>query len=220
MSDVERAEKVLAELMDRRDACVARAGQLGEERRRLAYAAHAVGGDKTAQARLRKVNDETVLHNLELEGIDAAIAEATARVATAKQVEAAALDRQQAEALREKLAKFIELGGQVDDCLWDLAQSINAMIPLLHEMHQLGQESPTSEQFRINFTMAIKSMLQELPQVWVRDFEFQRLSPNQKKRAAEVCAGWQTMIASQIAARLGEPDGDNITIKSKEVVDA
>jgi hypothetical protein len=50
---------------------------------------------------------------------------------------------------------------------WDVAQSIKAMITLLNEMHVLGQAAPTSEQFRVNGTMAIRTTLQELPQLWI-----------------------------------------------------
>lgn len=87
---------------------------------------------------------------------------------------------------------------------WYAANGISEMIALLNEMHQLGQASPTSEQFRVNGTMAIKSMLQTLPQLWVRDFEFQMLAPNQKKSMKALVEGWSAMIEQSLASRLGE----------------
>jgi hypothetical protein len=214
VTEIETAEAAVRSLEDKRQQLNERAVALADERNAIAYDAH-VAGEQKARKRLDAINQELAVFASEASSVEAAINEATQRLGVARLNEAQATDRMQALQVREKLARFVELGGQVDDCLWDLAQSLNAMIPLLHEMHQLGQQAPTSEQFRINATMAVKSMLQELPQVWVRDFEFQRLSPNQKKRFGEVCAGWHTMIASQINARLpSEPE------KTKEGVAA
>ena len=56
----------------------------------------------------------------------------------------------------------------------------------------------------MNGTMALKTMLQELPQLWVNDFDFQRLAPNQKKQFKTLVAGWQLMIERSIASRLNE----------------
>jgi hypothetical protein len=202
-SDVETATKTLNDLMDRKDELLARAGKLSTDRGKLAFAAHA-GGNKDAKERLRRLNDDAVLCNCDLETIDAAIGEATSRLETARQAEALAADREAALQLRDKLSKFVELGLQADDALWDLAQSMNAMITALHELHQAGQAAPTSEQFRVNAVMAIKTMLQELPETWVRDFEFSRLAPGQRKRFKDICAGWQAQIEQAIAVRLGE----------------
>jgi hypothetical protein len=95
------------------------------------------------------------------------------------------------------------LGVQLDDAVWDIGTSVTEMVGLLNDMHALGQASPTSEQFRVNGTMALKSMLQELPQLWVNDFDFQRLAPNQKKQFKTLVAGWSQMIENNINSRLG-----------------
>jgi hypothetical protein len=52
---------------------------LSEERTRLAFGVHALG-DAKARRRLDEINRETALQDSELRSIDAAIAEATARV--------------------------------------------------------------------------------------------------------------------------------------------
>jgi hypothetical protein len=46
---------------------------------------------------------------------------------------------------------------------------------------------------------AIKTAIQKLPEPWIRDFEFMRLSPSQKKEFKPLSQGW----CEQIAARLG-----------------
>jgi hypothetical protein len=61
-----------------------------------------------------------------------------------------------------------------------------------------------AEQFRVNGTICIKTMIQNLPQLWVNDFEFARLAPGQKKNFKAIVEGWQLMIERNIAGRLGE----------------
>jgi chromosome segregation ATPase len=204
MTDVENAERAVATLEDKRKHWVQKAITLADERNQIAYAAH-VEHDQKAVKRLDAVNTELAKLATEQASIEAALAESQQRLEAARQAAAETADKANAEQLRGKLAQFTELGAQIDDALFDVVQAINAMVPLLHEMHQLGQAAPTSEQFRINGCMAIKTALQELPQVWVRDFEFQRLAPNQKKRFGDLCAGWSAMIERQIAERFGEP---------------
>ena len=48
----------------------------------------------------------------------------------------------QRRALRVKLSRFVELGDQIDDALWDVAQPVNEMVALLNEMHALGAAQP------------------------------------------------------------------------------
>jgi hypothetical protein len=47
-------------------------------------------------------------------------------------------------------------------------------------------------------------MLQTLPQIWVRDFDFQLLAPNQKNSFKSLVDGWAAMILNNVSARLGE----------------
>ena len=67
-TDVEAATKTLNDLLDQKDALVARANRLAADRASVAYAAHA-GKDKAAMERLRKVNDTAVTYNVERESL-------------------------------------------------------------------------------------------------------------------------------------------------------
>ena len=82
--------------------------------------------------------------------------------------------------------------------------SIKAMQTELAAMHAPRQRTPTSEQFRVNAIIAIKTMIQALPQSWVRDFDFPLLGPLQKKAFKDIVASWEAEIENNIAARLGE----------------
>jgi hypothetical protein len=199
----EAAPKIIATLEDKRKHLNQRAVELADERNKIAFGAH-VEGDAKSRKRLDQINVEITTLSSEAASIDAALTEANTRLATAKRDEALAANRANAVQLREKLARFVELGMQLDDAVWDIGSSVTEMVALVNAMHALGQAAPTSEQFRVNGTMALKTMLQELPQLWINDFGFARLAPNQKKNFKALVEGWSQMIEQNIASRIGE----------------
>jgi hypothetical protein len=201
--NVTDAEAIVTRLNDKQRALNQRAVELADERGRIAFSVHG-DNDPKARARLDKINAETSVLASEQASIEAALVEANARLDTARRSAALEADRQNALLLKEKLQRFYELGIDVDEAFEDALKSVNEMMAVLQEMHELGQTSPTSDQFRVNGTLCLKSLIQTLPTPWVRDFEFQRLAPNQKKTFKSVVEGWTQMIASNIAARLGE----------------
>jgi hypothetical protein len=198
-TEVEQATTTLNSLLDQRDELVARAAKFNADRQAVAYAAHT--GDKTAQDKLRKLNDETVLHNAKLEGIDAAIAEANSRLASAQRNEAATSDREQAEALRAKLNRFVELALLCDDCILDFLGAAKELQSTLDDIHALGCASPNSAQMRVLATLAIKSFVMQIP--WTAK-EWEHLAPNQRKTFRELAENWAAQISQHINTRLGE----------------
>jgi hypothetical protein len=202
-TEVEKIEQVLASLEDKRKNTNLRAVELADERSKIAFSVHG-DGDPKARARLDKINAEITTLASEAASVEAALVEADNRLVAARQAEALAADREQALQLKAKLAEFVELGMNADAAFDDAFGSITDMIKLLHEMHALGAASPTSEQFRVNGTNALKTAIQALPQNWISDFEFQRLAPNQKKTFKVIVSGWANMITNGISARLGE----------------
>jgi chromosome segregation ATPase len=210
-TEVEQATQTLSDLQDQRDACVGRAAKLAADRRALSYAAHA-GANKDAQARLRKLNDQTILQSAELENLDSAIVEAASRLETAKTAEAGALDRANAEALRIKLSRFTELALNLDDCLQDFLSTANEMDEVLAEMRSLGTANPSDAQMRVLATFCLKSFVMQTP--WTAR-EWEHLPPGQRKSFKDLAVGWHTMIEAGINARLGlEPEQAD---KTKEV---
>jgi len=199
---VEAAEKIVAQLGDRLEHLTGRASILAKQRAQLSFAAET--GDKSAKTKLAALNAETTTHGLDFENVQNALQEARHRLDAARRDAAIATDREQALALRAKLAKFVETGADVDDALWDFVASLRAMLTILGELHQLGQPHPSSDMFRVNAVNAIKAALQELPRSWVGDLEFQLLAPNQKKKFSDLTAAWNAQAERSIAARLGE----------------
>jgi hypothetical protein len=198
-TETDKAEKVLADLLDQKDELIARAGRLAADRQRLAFAAH-TNTDKAAKERLRKINDETILFNCELEGIEAAIAEATQRLEAAKREADIAKDRADAEQLRDTIKELVELGTEIDAALADATAHIAAIPELLYKIHALGCANPSHEQFRVLGAQAVKTALMQLS---LFNREFEHLSPNQRRTFESIVQSWQTMILSNIAARLG-----------------
>jgi hypothetical protein len=205
-TDVEQAEKTLNDLLDQRDEHIARGTKLAADRQNLAYAAFT--NDKAAQAKLRKINDETVLHHVTLEGLESAVKEATQRLDIAHRADAQAKDRAQAEQLRAKLNQFTELGLNLDDCITDFVGAAKEMQTVLDDIHSLGCASPTAAQMRVLATLAIKSFVMQIP--WTAK-EWEHLPPNQRKTFKDLIVGWHQMIEQHIKARLGEPQQPNAT---------
>ena len=196
-TEVETA--TLNDLLDQREQLIARSSKLASDRQAIAYAAHT--GDKGAKERLRKINDETVLHNVELESVDAAIAEATKRLEAARRDEAVAADREQAEQLRARMMRLVELAAIVDDAFADVISASVEMKSLASELHTLGCNSPSHDQLRVISTIVAKSYMMQIP-FCAREWEF--IAPNQRRTMAVAAAGWQAQIENNIAQRLGE----------------
>ena len=91
------------------------------------------------------MNDQTVINNIELETIDAAIAEANQRLEAAKTAEAQAAEVADAQALQVKLAKFKELGEVLDDCFVDFRTAALEMKQVVDEIHRLGCAIPDNQ---------------------------------------------------------------------------
>ena len=198
-TEVDAATKTLNDLLDQRDQLTGRSAKLADERQKISFAAHT--GDKGAKDKLRKINDETVFHNVELESVDAAIAEANARLDAARQAEAQTADREQALAVRAKLNRFTELGLLLDDCIADFVGAANEMNATLRDINALGCASPNSSQMRVLATLAMKTFVMQIP--WTAK-EWEHLAPNQRKSFKELVSGWHDMIENHISARLGE----------------
>jgi hypothetical protein len=197
-TEVETATKTLNDLMDTRDQLVGRSAKLVSDRQTVAYAAHT--GDKGAKERLRKINDESMLHNAELESVDAAIVEATNRLAAAQRDEALAADRANALALRTQLEKFVTLGEVLDDCFVDFKSAAIELKQVVDEIHRLGCATPDNQLFKVNADLAFKTAVQGTP-FWSQDFP--TLRSHERKTFKSLVDNWAAQIERNITARLG-----------------
>jgi hypothetical protein len=204
MTEVLKAEATIAKLEDARRALIQKAIELAEERNRIAFGAH-VEGDAKSRKRLDAINAELATMASEQASVEAALIEATARCNVARAGEALAADRTDALRLREKLAKFRELGMVLDDCFADFKSAAIEMKAVLDEIHNLGQAAPTAQSFKVNCDLAFKTAVQGTP-FWSQDFP--ALGHGQKKTFKSLVDAWSGNIEANIAARLGEKKKD------------
>jgi hypothetical protein len=208
-SDIEQAEKILTELRGKRETLVAHGVELGEERTRLAFGAHALN-DKAARRRLDEINREPALHDAELRSLDCAIAEATTRVNRAQQAEARKADRKRAEEARKLTREFAETFAHIDKCLTGASKGLLAIDAALPELHALGFPSPSHQQLRLAVVTAIATFVQKLPQSWGDEIRggLRYPAPYERRGLAEYWTKVQLSLDKQIAKRLGDAEQD------------
>jgi hypothetical protein len=202
MTEVEKAELTIRNLENIRKHILQEQAESANERGRVALSAHT--GDKKARSRLDEINLAVAKFNSEFASIDAAIETAAKKLTDAKAAEAQAADKAKALQIAELNSKLKEKLDNADDAFADAIGSVLSARALLMEMRALGLLSPTDQLFRINAVTAIKTVIQQLPDPWINDFEFSRLAPSQKKQFKPLSTAWHDQVANQIAARLEE----------------
>ena len=198
---IEKATRDLDSLEEQRENLFSRARLLSKERDQIAFAA-LTAGDKKAKERLREINLEDIGLTANVASVEAALTVARANLNTAKAAEASAADIEKAKQIAALNAKLKEELDNADDALSDAIGSVLSARALLMEMHALGLSSPTDQLFRIDAVAAIKTAIQKLPEPWIREFEFSRLAPSQKKDFKPLATAWCDQVANQIAAPL------------------
>jgi hypothetical protein len=199
MNDIEKAEKIVRDLEETLESLLGRTKVLEVQRRQISYAAHT--GDQKARTKLNQINAEAATHGGEIESVNAALAEAQARLAAVHRAEALAADKAAALQLRAKAARFKELGEVLDDCFADFKSAAIEMKTVLDDIHRLGCASPTHELFKANGDRAFKTAVMGTP-FWTQDFPF--LAPGERKSFRSLVAAWTSAIENNVALRLGE----------------
>ncbi len=183
----------------KKDLLLGRTKLLSKQRQEVSHAAYT--GNAKARQQLEKLNQETTAMGLELENIQAAIAEAQSILGAARADADRAAERAAAEQLRDKLKQFKELGEVLDDCFVDFRSAALEQKKLLDDIHALGQAAPTAQQYRVYCEIAFKTAVQQTP-FWSQDFP--AMAPNQRKSFREICNSWVEPIMHRINALLGD----------------
>ena len=205
-NELEKAERDLNNLEEQKETLFSRAKTLSKERDRIAFAA-LTAGDKKAKDRLRDINLEDISLDANIASVEAALTVARQNLAIAQHGEAIAADKAKAQGIAELNEK---LKGELDnagDAFGDAIGSVLSALALFKEMRALGVASPNDQLLKINIVTCIKTVIQQLPDHWIRDFEFSRLAPLQKKQFRDLATVWCDQITNQTAARLGENSG-------------
>ncbi|SHL15033.1 hypothetical protein [Bradyrhizobium lablabi] len=199
MTEIEKCELTLKNLENIRTHLLQEQAELADERGRVALAAHT--GDKKSRSRLDEINIAAAKFASEFASIEAAIIEANKRLDTEHHNARLATDKANAEAIAALNAQLREQLHDAEDAFADGISSVLSAKELLSQLHNLGVTSPSDPLFRINVVIAIKTVVQQLPQNYISDFEFQRLSPSQKRQFKQLADAWCQQIANQIGDR-------------------
>ncbi len=203
MTDIEAAEKTIAILTDKKDRAAARIQQIAEERKSVGFAVHA-DGDAKARKRLDQLNADDATMVGELQSLDAAITEATARLAAAKAAPAQEADGANARATREVLGAFREAGHELDDAMRDIGEIGALLQNLLSQLHNLGCQFPSHQQLNTLGAQALATSLMSTP--WHKRYE--HVPPNQRRTFGSLIDTWSKTIEASIAERLGEQQNE------------
>jgi hypothetical protein len=200
-SAVEAAEVVLADLEAKAARLVEHGAELAEQRRAASYQAHAQH-DAEARKVLDRVNAEVATHASEMASIDDAIATAKGRLGVARAHEASRADREKAQKLREAVQEFLEIAGDLDEAIGDVAVLGRRLNNTWREMQLLGAKVPTHSQMESLGGRAVAAAILGMP--WARLFSPPPISPHERHSFAELAAGWAGQIErASIAPHLG-----------------
>ena len=178
----EDAKTILPQLEAKLSAANARQAEITRERNSIALAAHM--GSANDRARLDKLNHDGAILAGEIEGLDAAILQAKARIAEAEANAAAEVDRGKRREV-VGLADDIRGHGERIDALW--RQSIAEYAELqtkLTEIVQLGVGRPSLQQIRVACQRALISAFIGSP------LQFQIIAPTERHSVSDLVDSW------------------------------
>jgi hypothetical protein len=207
MTDVEAAEKIVRDLTEKRDLTEARIAGIADERKPLAIAVH-VDGDHKARKRLDTINAEAATIAAELEGLDAAISEANARLATAVLAEAERADRENAKHLHLLCLELSEHGKRLDGVMSTLRVEAQAFRDTLNAIHARGCNFPSHGLADVNARNAIMTGLMATP------WKIEHLAPGERRSFDKIVSGWVSRIEANFiskhleASPVGETDNE------------
>ena len=178
----EDAKTILPQLEAKLSAAKARQAEITRERNSIALAAHM--GSANDRARLDKLNHDGAILAGEIEGLDAAILQAKARIAEAEANAAAEVDRGKRREV-VGLADDIRGHGERIDALW--RQSIAEYAELqtkLTEIVELGVGRPSLQQIRVACQRALISAFIGSP------LQFQIIAPTERHSVSDLVDSW------------------------------
>jgi hypothetical protein len=202
MSEIERAEQVLAGLQTKRETMAARSVELEEQRTQIAFGAHT--GNEKARAKLDTINREAAVMGSELASLDAAIKEAGVRVEKAREAASRAQERADAEALLKRVAEITECMAYIDKHLEHTVRGMTAVHQALEDVRALSGGHPSWMLVKSNAERAIKTALQRLPSIWWRDWLVDLVPPGERKTFSDFWSRQAMSLERNARERLGE----------------
>jgi hypothetical protein len=132
-----------------------------------------------------------------------AIAEATDKLAIARQAEDALANRERAKEAIEVVAAFRKAGADLDQALKVATDKAAALMTLLSALHRAtGTQSPTPSQVDVLATRAMQTFIARTP--WGKNFR--PIPPGERREFAHLIDGWATIVENRLRAILAEKE--------------
>lgn len=181
-NQAEAAKVLLPQLEEKLSLARACQGEISRERTAVALAAHM--GSAPDRARLDELNREGAILAGEIEGLEAAIAQAKARIAEAEANAAAEVDRGKRWEV-VGLADEIRGHGERIDALWrNSIEEYDALQSKLQQIVQLGVGRPTQQQVKVACQRALVAAFIGSA------LQFQIIAPNERHTMADLVNSW------------------------------
>jgi hypothetical protein len=200
--DVVKYQEALEVLQNKRAKTIERGFKLADERKAIAFDAHA-GDDEKARRRLGQIHTEAVIQSNELASIDEAIATAAERLRAAEGDAALEQDRQEALAAREVLrAELMENGLKLNEALQILIEESAKQKLLFDKLRHLGVSSPRADMVRISSAHCVSTAL--MVSGWQKEVGSEFLAPGQRQNFATLYGRWAEAIEKELSRRIGD----------------
>jgi hypothetical protein len=200
---VTAAEKVVADLEQKRRALIERGQELAGTRHRLSYDAAVEANPKAVKALATLALDAADVGR-EMETLVSAIGEAERRLAIAQAAQVRQADCASALELKKLIEDLDEHFTVADDALVDLVSATNNLKVGFDRLFQMGVSNPRQEQLAVMLNLSILTSLGETPPL-IRRY-FQTLAPRERKNLVAVWASWRTSLMADVQRRLGEDE--------------
>jgi hypothetical protein len=179
---LEDPKGIMPELEEKLSAAKTHQAEITRERNCIALAAHM--GSENDRAHLDELNREGAILAGEIESLEAAIAQAKARIAEAEANAAAEVDRGKR---REVVGLADEIRGHAEriDALWRSSiEEYDALQTKLQQIVQLGVGRPTQQQVRVACQRALIVAFIGSP------LQIEIIAPNQRHTVTDLANSW------------------------------
>jgi hypothetical protein len=198
MTEIEHAEKTLADLRAKREAIVARGRELSDERSAIALDAHT--GNAKSSKRLMEINAALALHVSEIEGIDAALKSADEKLSAAQAAEAQAVQAAKAAECARVVDELAPVFSYVDKHFKAVVDGLLAIEMGFAQLREHGVAHPTDVQVRLGVVTCIHTWAMQMPKNWHSELRdgMRFLAPHERRDFSSYWRAIEPSINNQI----------------------
>jgi hypothetical protein len=200
-AQVREAERVLAELVAQHAAVTGRERRLTAERSKIAFAAHGVGNAK-AKARLSAIHRELAEIGSEVSSFTAAIDEAKARLAAAKQSVVREIERRRCAEAMTGLDELLGHAHGIDSLLRQYVAAVTALDQCAQRVSAVAGR-PDRSLVRVALNRSLSAALTTHRGIFEN---IPLLQPSERHPLAHWAEAWASSIRATLAQRIAEPE--------------